>query len=35
MIDSLLTFVLLTILGCILTYLVLKCLIYVMTEDEQ
>jgi hypothetical protein len=35
MTETVLTFVLLCALGVVITYFVLKCLIYVMVEDER
>ena len=35
MTETVLTFVLLCLTGVVATYLVLKCLIYVMMEDER
>ena len=35
MVETTLTFVLLSVLGIVITYFVLECLIYVITEDER
>ena len=34
MVETVLTFVLLCTLGVVITYIVLQCLIYVITEDD-